>query len=191
MEFMTGGTLKDRLAESNLKGNLVSLADTVRIIGEIAAALDYAHTQGIIHRDLKPANIMFTTAGQAVLADFGLARLVGGTRHTATGTSWGTPVYMSPEQAQGERGDERSDIYSLGVIFYELVTGRVPFEADTPFGVIVKHMSEPVPPPRNLNPQLPDGVEQVILRALAKEPGARYKTATELTESLPHVVNTR
>ena len=190
MEFMTGGTLKDRLAESNLKGNLISLADAVKIIGEIAAALDYAHTQGIIHRDLKPANIMFTAAGQAVLTDFGLARLMGSTRHTASGTSWGTPVYMSPEQAQGGRGDERSDIYSLGVIFYELVTGRVPFEADTPFGFIMKHLSEAVPPPRNLNPQLPDAVEQVILRALAKEPDARYKTTIELTESLPHVVTT-
>lgn len=164
------------------------LPEAVRIIGEVAAGLAYAHGQGIIHRDLKPANIMLTAEGQAVLADFGLARLMGGSHQTITGTTWGTPAYMSPEQAQGERGDERSDIYSLGVVFYKLVTGRLPFEADTPFGFIMKHINEPVLPPGKVNPEVPEAVEQVILTALAKTPGARYETVGALVASLTHAL---
>ena len=167
----------------------MSLAEAGQLIRETAAALDYAHSQGIVHRDLKPANIMLTGEGDVVLADFGLARLMKGTRYTATGTSWGTPAYMSPEQAQGERGDERSDIYSLGVILYELLTGQIPFEADTPFGLIMKQMSEPVPSPRSLNVHLPVAVEQVVLRALAKNHDARYGAAGELATALTQTLS--
>ncbi len=188
MEYVSGGTLQDRLPHSELNGRLNPLSETIQIIHEIAAALEYAHLQGIIHRDLKPANIMLTAEGHVVLADFGLVRLMGSPHFTATGTSWGTPAYMSPEQAQGERGDERSDIYSLGVVFYELVTGRLPFESDTPFGFIMKHINEPVPSPRQLNPELPVAVEQVILKALAKVPDNRYQSANELTEALTAII---
>jgi eukaryotic-like serine/threonine-protein kinase len=135
---------------------------------------------------LKPANIMFTAAGQVVLTDFGIARLMDTTRYTLTGAIVGTPAYMSPEQAQGERGDIRSDIYSLGVILHELVTGRVPFDADTPFGLMLKHVTEPLSPPRQLKPDLPEAVEQVIIKALAKEPEARYQTAGALAQALAH-----
>jgi serine/threonine-protein kinase len=130
---------------------------------------------------------MFTSAGQVVLTDFGIARLMSAARYTLTGAIVGTPAYMSPEQSQGERGDTRSDIYSLGVILYELATGRVPFEADTPFTLMMKHVSEPVPPPRSLNAQLPNAIEPVILKALAKEPDARYQTAGELAQELTHL----
>jgi serine/threonine-protein kinase len=160
------------------------LAEAVRTVRQVAAALDYAHAQGIVHRDLKPANIMLTAAGQIVITDFGLARIVGATHVTLSGDIMGTPAYMSPEQAQGKQGDARSDIYSLGVIFYEMVTGQRPFNADSPLAVIMQQLREPVPPPRSLNADLPEAIEPVILRALAKEPDARYRTAGELAEAL-------
>ena len=186
MEYMTGGTLRDRLTQSTSPGAGVSVAEAVRLVGEVASALDYAHAQGIVHRDLKPANIMLTTEAQAVLADFGLARMRGITRHTATGTSWGTPAYMSPEQARGERGDEHSDIYALGVILFELLTGQIPFDADTPFGFIMQHLNEPVPSIRSLNPAIPRAVEPVIQKALSKQPLVRHRTAGELARDLVH-----
>lgn len=119
----------------------------MRIFTALGSAIDYAHVRGMVHHDLKPGNVMFTTDGEVVLADFGLARIVGAEQHTITGSVYGTPAYMAPEQAQGERGDGRSDIYSLGIILYEMVTGRLPFEADTPFALIMKHVNEPPPRP--------------------------------------------
>jgi serine/threonine-protein kinase len=150
----------------------------------VATALDYAHAQGIVHRDLKPANIILTADRQAVLADVGLARIMDRTRQTATGVSWGTPAYMSPEQAEGQRGDERSDIYSLGVTLFELLTGQTPFNADTPFGFIMQHIHEPIPAVRTLNPDIPEAIEPVVQKALAKQPHARYRTAGELAKDL-------
>ncbi|MEJ2557953.1 MAG: protein kinase, partial [Anaerolineae bacterium] len=148
------------------------------------SAVEHAHGQGMAHRDLKPANVMLTNKGDVVLTDFGIARIVGGTQYTATGAILGTPAYMSPEQGQGQGGDERSDVYALGVILYEMVTGRVPFDADTPLAVIYKHISDPLPLPRRLNPALPQGVEQVILKALAKRPEDRYQRASAMAEAL-------
>jgi hypothetical protein len=138
----------------------------------------------MVHRDLKPANIMFTSDGQVVLTDFGIARIVGATRLTLTGAIAGTPAYMSPEQGQGERGNERSDIYSLGVVLYEMVTGRVPFDADTPFAIILKHINDPLPLPTDVNPDIPEAAERVILKAMSKNPDDRYQSAGQMAKAL-------
>ncbi len=188
MEFVEGPTLKDELKERSEKGQIFTLPETYRIISALASAIDYAHSRGMVHRDLKPANIMFTAEGQVVLTDFGIARIVGATRYTLTGAISGTPAYMSPEQGQGERGDERSDIYSLGVILYEMVTGRVPFDADTPFAIIMKHINDPLPLPTTINVEVPEPVERIILKAMSKNPDDRYQTAGEMAKALRNAV---
>jgi predicted Ser/Thr protein kinase len=184
MEFVEGPTLKAELKERSVKGQIFTLPETTRIFFALASAIDYAHTRGMVHRDLKPANIMFTSDGQVVLTDFGIARIVGATRLTLTGAIAGTPAYMSPEQGQGERGDERSDIYSLGVVLYEMVTGQVPFDADTPFAIILKHINDPLPLPTEINPDTPEAVERVILKAMSKNPDDRYQSAGQMAKAL-------
>ncbi len=184
MEFVEGPTLKAELKERSVQGQIFTLPETTRIFFALAGAIDYAHTRGMVHRDLKPANIMFTSDGQVVLTDFGIARIVGATRLTLTGAIAGTPAYMSPEQGQGERGDERSDIYSLGVVLYEMVTGRVPFDADTPFAIILKHINDPLPLPTEINPDTPEAVERVILKAMSKNPDDRYQSAGQMAKAL-------
>ena len=146
MEFIDGLTLKAELQRRNQTQQPFSLNETERIFGDLTAAVDYAHGQQMIHRDLKPANVMLNRHGRAVLSDFGIARLINATQMTVTGAVFGTPAYMSPEQGRGERGDTRSDIYALGVVLYEMVTGVVPFEGDTPMSVIMQHINAPLPP---------------------------------------------
>ncbi len=187
-EFIEGGTLKAYLRQANDENRQVPLEETVRILAAICDAVDYAHRQGRIHRDIKPDNIMFDANGRPVLTDFGIASIVGGTRLTATGAMVGTPAYMSPEQGKGYPGDTRSDVYSLGVVLYEMVTGQVPFDADTPFAVVLKHVNEPLPIPHVLNPDISPDVERVILKALAKEPDDRYQTAGELAQALRDIL---
>jgi serine/threonine protein kinase len=184
MEFIDGPTLQAQLRERRRIGQPFDPKETAHILTAIGNAVDYVHRQGVVHRDLKPANIMFTSEGQPVLTDFGIAKIVGAKRYTVTGAISGTPTYMSPEQGQGERGDERSDIYSLGVILYEMVTGRVPFDADTPFATIMKHINDPLPLPRQVYPQLSVSVERVILKVLSKNPDDRYQTAGEMAGAL-------
>jgi len=183
MEYIDGETLKKRLERLNAEGRPMPLEEVVRTFSALCDALDYAHEAGRIHRDLKPANIMFED-DRLVLTDFGLATIVGGSRYTLSGTVIGTPVYMSPEQGKGQSGDERSDIYSLGVVLYEMVTGRVPYDADTPLAIILKHVNEPLPMPRLLLPNLPPIVERVILKSMAKDPEDRYQSAGSLAEAL-------
>ncbi len=186
MPLIESGSLTDLLTEEPLP-----LPQIGRIISQVGDALDYAHTHGIIHRDVKPSNILLDERGNSMLTDFGIAKILEGfttikgtERLTGSGDVIGTPAYMSPEQGSGNPFDGRSDIYSLGVILYKLTTGRVPFKGNTPVAVVVQHMLNPPPPPRQLNPDLPIAVEQVMLKALAKQPADRYGTAGEMVEAL-------
>jgi len=184
MRFVDSGTLKDRLAQGTL-----SLSDVNRIVGQIGSALDYAHRMGVIHRDVKPSNVLLDHDGNAFLTDFGLAKMVeASVQLTGTGVGIGTPAYMSPEQGKGERVDHRADIYSLGVMLYEMVTGQVPFQAETPIAVVVKHITDPLPLPRSIQPDLPEPIERVILKALAKAPDDRFQTAAEMVQALDAAV---
>lgn len=184
MEFIDGEPLKDVLKQFEKKDESLPILEAVQIGRDVGDALAYAHAREIVHRDIKPANVMLERSGRIVLTDFGLARLLSGPQFTSTGTIVGTPSYMSPEQGTGNTGDARSDIYSLGAMLYELLTGDPPFSGETPIAVIYKHINAPVPPIRELNPNIPEGLEQVILRAMAKKPEARYANAGEMVEDL-------
>ncbi|MCA9928838.1 MAG: serine/threonine-protein kinase PknK, partial [Anaerolineales bacterium] len=190
MEFIDGPSLKDELEMRSLQANPFALTDVAKIISGLANAVDYAHERGIVHRDIKPANIMFTADGHVVLTDFGIVRMVGATYQTSTGFLAGTPAYMSPEQGRGEHGDHRSDIYSLGIILFELLTGRLPFDADTPFGLIKQHLDVSPPSPSEYNPDIPLAAEMVLNKALAKQPDARYQKAREMAAELQQAAQT-
>jgi len=181
MRYMTGGTLSERMT-----GNPMPLSTVVPIIQRLAEALQTAHRRGIIHRDLKPGNVLFDAEGHAFLSDFGIAKMKGvSATTTSTGTAIGTFGYMSPEQAQGAREiDGRSDLYALGVILYEMLTGHQPYQADTPLALALKHMTEPIPPLDAEALGLPAELELVLRGALAKRPDDRYSTAEELALAL-------
>ncbi|GMR10230.1 MAG: hypothetical protein BMS9Abin28_1051 [Anaerolineae bacterium] len=175
MPFYSGGTLQDRMDEDGL-----SLAEIGRFMADVTGALEYAHEKGIVHRDIKPSNILLDKDGSALLSDFGFA-YVSETSHSLTGSVLiGTPAFMSPEQCRGEGVDARSDQYSLGAVLYQLTTGRLPYDGDTPMSVVIKHINEPLPRPRYLNPNLPDVLEAVVLKAMAKGPGDRYQDMGEM-----------
>ena len=182
MEYIRGGSLKDLLDRQGVKP--LDLTTTSKIIRQIACALDYAHSQGIIHRDIKPSNILLTEEGRAVLTDLGIAKAITGTRLTKTLVAMGTPEYMSPEQGKGEDVDQRTDIYSLGVILYEMLAGIAPFRADTPWAVIHQHVYQTPLPLRSLNRRLPEAVARVVEQALAKKPSERHASAGELARAL-------
>jgi tRNA A-37 threonylcarbamoyl transferase component Bud32 len=184
MEYVSGGTLKDLIEGMSGKEESLSLSVSTRVILEVADALAYAHGRGMVHRDIKPGNIMLTEDGRAVLTDFGIAKILSGPTFTATGAMVGTPAYMSPEQGLGKPGDERSDLYALGVLFYQMATGRLPYDADTPLAVILKHVNEPVPTPTDLNDDIPTAIQGVIVKAMAKEPEDRYQSANEMIQDL-------
>ncbi|MGD1996371.1 MAG: protein kinase [Anaerolineae bacterium] len=184
MEFIDGPSLKVRIEELAQEGKLMPLDEIVRIGTAIGDALDYAHKRGMVHRDVKPANVMFNSEGEVILTDFGIAKMVSVDKLTASGEMIGTPAYMAPEQAMGQAGDERADIYSLGVMLYQMATGALPFEADTPIGVALKHINEPLPHLRDVNPNLPRKLDLVVTRAMVKDPGQRYQTAAEVVADL-------
>lgn len=180
MPYIDGGDLTHQMQKSALP-----LEQIGQIVTQIGDALDYAHTQGVIHRDLKPNNILVDQRGNCFLSDFGLAKIAeeSSSKLTSSGLIIGTADYMSPEQGLGQGVDSRTDIYSFGVILYELVTGEVPFKADSPTAVIIKTIQEPLRPPRQLNPDLPEAVEEVIMVACAKQPEDRFATVHELVQA--------
>lgn len=176
MQFLEGVTLDQWLASQGA----LSLAQCYHVIRQVADALDYAHAQGVIHRDVKPSNIMVDPNGKVTLMDFGLVRAMEGGGLTRTGMIVGTPEYMAPEQALGHPIDGRSDIYSLGVVIYRMLTGEVPFARSSSIAVAYAHVHEPPPPLREKRPEIPRAVEAVVLKALAKQPQERYQTAGQL-----------
>src|ERR1041384_6716285 len=180
MRYMNGGSLSDRIKEA-----VFSIEDAARILGAIAPGLDEAHSKGIIHRDIKPSNILFDRRGNPYISDFGIAKLSQAQAGNVTGSAIiGTPAYMAPEQAQGNEVDGRADIYALGIILFEMLTGKQPYEADTPMAVAIKHITDPVPHIRETNPQLPEMVDMVIQKAMAKHKNERFSTAVEMTNAL-------
>jgi serine/threonine protein kinase len=181
MRYLDAGTLKDRMET----GRPLPLSEIDKLFTQLADALSYAHSRGVVHRDLKPANALIDSRGNIFLTDFGIARLMesASPRLTQTDAIMGTPAYISPEQAQAHPVDQRSDIYSLGIILYEMVTGSVPFVAETPLAVLFKHISDPLPPPSVVKADVPPLIEQVILKALAKNPDDRFATAVDFVEA--------
>lgn len=181
MPYLVGGTLK------SLLGRPLPWQQVVSLLLPIADALEYAHQKGIVHRDVKPGNILITEGGAPMLTDFGIARLLENEDSqtlTGTGVGVGTPEYMSPEQGMGREVDGRSDVYSLGVVFYELVTGRKPYTADTPMAVVLKQSTEPLPRPGQFVRDLPENVEKILFKALAKNADDRYQSMLEFINSL-------
>lgn len=196
MAYIEGQTLADYIAKTSARGNFPTPAEIVNLFTSISLAIDYAHQKGMIHRDIKPANILLdrhTTArnpmGEPILSDFGLAKLLGVTAGAVTASQPGTPLYTSPEQARGYAGNERSDLYSLGVILYEMVTGVPPFRGDSPTAVLAQHLQAAPPPPTLLNPNIPPALTMVIMTALAKDPNARFARAATLTAAIAEAMH--
>ncbi|CAG0932391.1 serine/threonine-protein kinase PpkA [Thermoflexales bacterium] len=183
MKYVAGGTLSDRLKQP------IDLPTTARLISQIAAALDHAHQRGIIHRDVKPSNVLLDEGAWVQLADFGLAKIMGSDQLlTHSGLSLGTPAYLAPEQGQGNPSDHHADVYSLGVILYEMVVGHLPFTAETPLGIVIKHIYEQPLAPRALNPALSEAIEAVLLKGLAKPIEQRYHSAGELATAFEDAI---
>ncbi len=181
MKYVQGETLKARLARSPLGPE-----EGLKVIDSIGRGLSYAHEKGVLHRDIKPSNVLLAEDGQVYLADFGLARIAQAGESTLSNDMLlGTPQYISPEQARGERNlDVGTDIYSFGVLIYEMVVGRVPFNADTPFSIVHDHIYTPLPLPRSVNPKVPEAIERVLLKALAKDRSDRFPSVKGLVEAL-------
>jgi serine/threonine-protein kinase len=185
MRYMSGGSLSDRI-----KAKTLTVEDTIKILGQLAPGLDEAHSKGIIHRDLKPSNILFDTKGTPYISDFGIAKLSQSQSSGMTGSAIiGTPAYMAPEQAQGTGVDGRTDIYAVGIILFEMLTGRQPYEADTPMAVAFKHITDPVPSIHEANPALPEGVDSIIQKAMAKNKDDRFATASDMVDGLRTVAS--
>src|SRR5215217_2126961 len=186
MEFIKGGNLRQLLDKLIQERKWLPLNEAVLLVQQLCQVVEYAHKHGVLHRDIKPANLMLKsepTDGlpfRVILTDLGLAKLLEGLGMTQEGTSLGTPAYMSPEQASGKKTDPRSDVYSLGILLYELAVGRLPFAIRSITEANRYHTQEPPPPPRFIRPEVPEALERVILKALEKEPDKRYPSAAAL-----------
>lgn len=196
MEYIEGGTLADYIRDTTRKSLFPPAADIVYLFTTIGLALDYAHQRGMIHRDIKPENILLDKSmpaprslGQPILSDFGIARVQGTSASTVTSAWMGTPHYMSPEQADNRPLDARSDLYSLGIVLYEVLTGVTPFRGEGPIAIIVKHMFDTPTPPELLNPRISPALSAVVLRTIAKDPAARFPSAGAMTIALAQALN--
>ena len=183
MEYVDGQSLRARLKAAASKGKYMPIQEVLGIVWAMASALDYAYQRGIIHRDIKPGNILLSSDGQAVLGDFGIAQLMKSSRLTLSGLV-GTPNYMSPEQGQGMEIDQRTDIYSLGIVTYEMLSNQVPFSSDTPFAVVMAHVTRPLPSLQQIRADILPAVEDVLVKATAKDKEQRYYRSMEFAESL-------
>lgn len=179
MRYMSGGSLTQWISKGKF-----TLEDAARIIERVSSALAYAHKNGLVHRDLKPDNILFDNNGDPFISDFGVAKLLDSSTNMTGSGIIGTPAYMSPEQAQGEKVDNRSDIYGLGVIIFQMLSGQQPYSSTTPMGVAVKHITDPVPEILKVDPSLPPATDKIIKTAMAKNRDERYPTATDLARAL-------
>lgn len=196
MNYVEGETLADYLRRTSSRGQIPTPTEIVNLFTSISLAIDYAHQQGMIHRDIKPANILLdqrntthNTMGEPILTDFGVAKLLSTSATSISGAQLGTPLYISPEQARGYPGDERSDLYSLGVILYEIVTGVTPFRGNTPLDVITQHIHSTPTAPILINPRISPPLALVIMRCLAKDPATRFESASSLTATLADAMN--
>lgn len=186
MRYMAGGSLSERIDPNTLRPSQIA-----RIIERVASGLDAAHAKGIVHRDVKPANVMFDHEGLAYLSDFGIAKL---RRREEDGTDMmvvGTPVYMSPEQIQNTNIDGRCDVYALGVILFQILTGKPPFQGETPTMTAAAHVMEPIPRLTHTRPDLPQQWDDIIQKALAKDPEDRYPTAGALAQDVKELISGR
>ena len=187
MRLLTGGSLAERLKQQ--KGAKVSLGEVAELLEQLASALDYAHSKDVIHRDIKSNNVMFDNHGTSYLVDFGIAKVLkDATSLTADGMVMGTPTHMSPEQWRGEIPSQATDQYALAVMLYEMLTGKMPFEAPTPYGLMTKHLNEMPTPPQNIRLDIPEVVSEVIERALAKEPTDRFPTITAFSQTFSSAI---
>ncbi len=198
MDYISGPTLAAYMKSLHERDKRIPIVIVAQLLQDIANALDYAHSQGIVHRDIKPANVLLYSPVQQInvdhtlpldvqpiLTDFGLVRLLDSTLQTTSGSVSGTPTYMSPEQSRGEKVDSRTDIYSLGVMLYEMIAGVVPFQAETTFGMLMKHINEPPPPIKGASMD----IQALLDRALAKDPAMRYQTAGEMANEFLSIFN--
>jgi eukaryotic-like serine/threonine-protein kinase len=184
LEFIPGETLQDRLKRLVEAGRQLPIEEAIKFTIDICDAVGYAHQRGMVHRDIKPANIMLDVQGQAILMDFGIVKILGGDSHTSTGAVVGTARYMSPELIRGEVADHRSDLYSLGVTLYEMLSGRPPFMADSAMTLMMMHLNDPIPNVRGFRQDVPAEMVRILERCLAKDRSERYQSAAELSADL-------
>lgn len=189
MEYIQGETLSDQLMALEAKKQNMASEEALRIATKISAALHYAHQRQMIHRDVKPANIMLDEQGHPILMDFGIAKIIGGKVQTATGAIIGTALYMSPEQIQGKNADARVDIYSLGIVLFEMIAAQTPFGGDSAMTIMMKHVNDPLPNLQVLNPDTSPAVRSVIEKALEKDPQQRFQSAGDMEQALQGVLD--